>query len=70
MAVQIKLRKRVVAGRHRVYDIVVMSTRVLETVGYYKPEGNWSFVKVNLKRVFYWINCGAVCSKRVLKIIK
>lgn len=66
MSVKIKFSRR---KHSKVYDLIVTSKKTLEVLGYYKPEGNWSFLKINLPRLIYWIDCGAICSKRVLKVL-
>ena len=71
MNIRIQLKRN---KKEKNYSVIVTSKntlkgRVIETLGYYNPEGNWSYLKINMKRFLYWLSNGADCSKRIIKIL-
>lgn len=75
MSVAIRM-SRIGANKKASFRIVVSATRSkcggaqLDTLGYYRPDGNPREAKINLERTRQWVKNGAIASTTVMRIVK
>lgn len=72
MSVRVRLKK---CFNSEGYNIIVTSKgqlkgRLLEIIGYYSLENSENFLQIDMDRLGYWLEKGAKCSERVLKITR
>ncbi|OGH42392.1 MAG: 30S ribosomal protein S16 [Candidatus Levybacteria bacterium RIFCSPLOWO2_02_FULL_36_8b] len=75
MSVVIRLTKVGKRGERR-FRIVAKEKRskrdgkAIEILGWYQKTENGQKKEINKERVSYWINCGAICSPTVKRLIE